>query len=246
MSASVGKQAGNQADSPSASPGFPAGEARVAPIPPREWPREMRAALAALVPPNPRHPTPAPGGRADRPQALNLLGTLAHHPELAKAYHTFNGHLLFSTTLSTRQRELVVLRVAWVRHAEYEWLQHAVLAGDVGIDDDEIPRIATGAAAPGWDPLEAALLRAVDELIADAEISDATWRVLSEHLDTRQILDVIFTVGAYDTLAMAFQSCRVQLDDDLRKWHSRFGIAVISSGRPNGEEASDGSLHETR
>jgi alkylhydroperoxidase family enzyme len=226
--------------------GFPAGEARVAPIPPREWPREMRAAMAALVPPNPRHATPPAGGRDDRPKALNLLGTLAHHPELAKAYHTFNGHLLFSTTLSTRQRELVVLRVGWVRGAEYEWLQHAVLAGDVGIREEEIPRIAAGADAPGWEPLEAAMLRAVDELIADAEISGATWSVLAEQLDTQQVLDLIFTVGAYDVLAMAMKSCGLQLDDDLRKWHSLFGIAVISSGRPNGEEPSDGSLHEAR
>jgi alkylhydroperoxidase family enzyme len=206
----------------------------------------MRAAMAALTPPNPRHRTPEPGGREGRPKALNLLGTLAQHPELAKAYHTFNGHLLFATTLSTRQRELVVLRVGWVRGAEYEWLQHAVLAGDVGISEAEVRRISVGPDAPGWDPLEAAMLRAVDELIDAAEISDATWQVLSEQLDAQQVLDLIFTVGAYDTLAMAFKSCRVQLDDDLRKWHSLFGIAVISSGRPNGEEPSDGPLHEAR
>ena len=225
---------------------LPTGEARVAPLPPREWPPAMREAMAALTPPHPRHPLPTPGGREGRPKALNLLGTLARYPELATAYHTFNGHLLFATSLSTRQRELVVLRVGWVRRAEYEWLQHAVLAGDVGISEDEIPRIAIGGDAPGWDPLEAAMLRAVDELVADAEISDATWATLTEGLNTQQVLDLIFTVGAYDTLAMAFKSCRVQLDDDLRKWHSLFGIAVISSAPPNGEEASDGPLHETR
>jgi alkylhydroperoxidase family enzyme len=225
---------------------LPVGEARVEPIPPREWPPGMREAMAALVPPNPRHPLPKQAERQGLPKGLNLLGTLAHYPELATAYHTFNGHLLFATTLSTRQRELVVLRVGWVRRAEYEWLQHTVLAGEVGISKDEIPRIAAGADAPGWEPLEASMLRAVDELIADAMISDDTWTALTEHLDTRQVLDLIFTVGAYDVLAMAFKSCRVQLDDDLRKWHSLFGIAVISSDRPNGEEASDGPLHETR
>jgi alkylhydroperoxidase family enzyme len=227
-------------------PSFPAGEARVAPISPREWPAEMRGAMAALTPPHPRHPLPVRQAREGLPKALNLLGTLAHHPELATAYHTFNGHLLFATTLSTRQRELVVLRVGWVRGAEYEWLQHAVIAGDVGISNEEISQIAAGADAPGWEPLEAAMLRAVDELIADAEISAATWSVLTEQLDTQQVLDLIFTVGAYDVLAMAMKSCGLQLDDDLRKWHSLFGIAVISSARPNGEEPSDGPLHEAR
>ena len=91
----------------------------------------MREALAALRPANPRHPFPVrePG----RPKGLNALGTLARHPDLARAFHTFNGHILFGSTLSPRQRELLVLRVAAVRRAAYEWKQHVVLAGDAGI-----------------------------------------------------------------------------------------------------------------
>ncbi|NUU26249.1 MAG: carboxymuconolactone decarboxylase family protein [Streptomycetaceae bacterium] len=174
----------------------------------------MRAAMAAIRPPNPRHPYPVqdPG----RPKGLNALGTLAQHVELTTAYQTFNGHLLFATTLTTRQRELVVLRVAAVRDAEYEWAQHVVQAGDVGIDADEIARVAAGPDAPGWSPLEAALLRATDELIADALITDATWRVLAAELDVKQLMDLVFTVGAYDLMAMAFRSFGVELDDDLR------------------------------
>ena len=92
---------------------------RIPPLPPREWPPEMRDAIAALRPPNPRRPLPE--RRDDRPKGLNVLGTLAHHPELTQAYHTFNGHVLFASTLEPRERELVVLRVAAVRQARYEW-----------------------------------------------------------------------------------------------------------------------------
>lgn len=188
---------------------------RLRPLPPAEWPPEMRAALAALRPAEPRHPFPDPGG--DRPKGLNVLGTLAHHPALTRAYHTFNGHVLFATTLSVRQRELLVLRVAAVRDAEYEWAQHVVLAGDAGIDDDEVTRVAAGPDAPGWSAFDAALLRAVDELVADAAISDATWAVLAGELDDQQLMDLVFTVGAYDLLAMAFRTFRVELDADLRR-----------------------------
>ncbi len=174
----------------------------------------MKGALAALRPPNPRHPFPSrePG----RPKGLNVLGTFALHPELATAYHTFNGHLLFATTLSTRQRELLVLRVAAVRAAEYEWLQHVVLAGDVGISPEEVERVAAGPAAEGWSSFEAALLAAVDELLDDAMIADATWKVLADELDAQQLIDLVFTVGAYDVLAMAMRSFGIQVDDDLR------------------------------
>ena len=79
-----------------------------------------------------------------------MLGTLARYPALAQAYHTFNGHVLFATTLSTRQRELLVLRVATVRQCTYEWKQHVALAGAVGLGPDEIRDIASGPGAPGW------------------------------------------------------------------------------------------------
>jgi len=188
---------------------------RIPPLPPAAWPEAMREALAALRPPAPRHPLPE--RRADRPKGLNVLGTLAQHPDLARAFHTFNGHVLFATTLSVRQRELLVLRVAAVRRAEYEWAQHVVLAGEAGIDDAEVARIAEGPDAPGWSPVDAALLRAVDELVGDATIADATWEALARELDVQQLMDVVFTVGAYDALAMAFRSFRVQLDDDLAR-----------------------------
>lgn len=189
--------------------------ARVDPLPPDRWPPEMKGALAALRPPAPRHPLPPRD--PSRPKGLNVLGLFAHHPALATAFHTFNGHILFASTLTPRQRELLVLRVAAVRAATYEWTQHVVLAGDAGIDADEIERIRQGPASEGWSDLERGLLAAADELVADARIGDATWATLAAQLGEQQLLDVVFTVGAYDALAMVLRSFDVELDDDLRK-----------------------------
>jgi AhpD family alkylhydroperoxidase len=140
---------------------------------------------------------------------------MAHYPALTEAFHTFNGHVLFATTLTVRQRELLVLRVAAVRKCDYEWAQHVVLARDAGLADVEIDRVAQGPAAPEWSELERALLKAVDELVGDAKVTDGTWAQLSAHLDERQLMDAVFTVAAYDALAMAFLSFGVELDDDL-------------------------------
>lgn len=191
----------------------PADSRRITPLPPKEWPPEMREALAALRPPNPRHPLPSrdPG----RPKGLNALGMLARHPALTRAFNTFNGHILFASSLSPRQREMLVLRVAALRQATYEWRQHVVLAGDAGITPDEVARIEEGPGATGWSPLDRAMITAVDELLGDAMVTDGTWEVLAAGLDVEQLMDLVFTVGAYDLLAMAFRSFDVQLDDDL-------------------------------
>jgi alkylhydroperoxidase family enzyme len=177
----------------------------------------MGQALAALRPAAPRHPLP----RRDesRPKGRNALGMLARHPELTTAFNTFNGHVLFATTLTARQRELLVLRVASRRGADYEWAQHVVLGHDAGLSTDEIVRVELGPDEGGWSPFEAALLRAADELLETARIGDETWSVLADALDERQLMDVVFTVGAYDLVAMAFRTFDVELDDDLRNHH---------------------------
>ena len=188
-------------------------EPRIAPLPPDQWDDDVVEGIKALLPPDATRPLRRRQGGS---KGHNALGTLARHPKLMRAYHTFNGHVLFTSTLDPRQREMLILRVAAVRGAEYEWAQHVVLAEEAGLDAEEIARIADGPDAPGWSIEDAAMVRAVDELVDDAMVGDATWATLARTLDEHQLMDLVFTVGAYDMLAMAFRSFGVQLDDDLR------------------------------
>jgi hypothetical protein len=48
-------------------------------------------------------------------------------------------------------------------------------------------------------------------------VTDPTWAVLAGELDEHQLMDLIFTVGAYDLLAMAFRSFGIELDHDLQR-----------------------------
>ena len=107
----------------------------------------MRAALAALRPADARHPRFETEGR---PKALNALGTLARHPELTKAFNTFNGYILFSSTLTPRSVSCWCSVWPPSGRSAYEWEQHRVLAADVGLGPDEVARIAEGPDAPGW------------------------------------------------------------------------------------------------
>jgi alkylhydroperoxidase family enzyme len=94
-------------------------------------------------------------------------------------------------------------------------MQHVFVGRDAGLDDEEIARVAFGPDAPFWTELEAAMLRAVDELVGKGAIGDATWTTLSKELDKQQLLDLIFTVGAYETLAWMMRSLDLELDDEF-------------------------------
>ncbi len=143
---------------------------------------------------------------------LGIFRTLANHADLARRWMVFGTHVLVKSTLTSRVRELAILRVGWVCRAEYEWGQHVEIAREVGISDDEIRRIQAGPEAAGWDDADRAVLRAADELLGDSFISDEVWTALTSEFDTEQVLDLIFTVGQYNLVSMALNSLGVQLE----------------------------------
>jgi 4-carboxymuconolactone decarboxylase len=172
---------------------------RLEPLPEDQWDDETRALLE---------------GASSGP-VLNIFATLAHHPKLLKRWLVFGAHVLAKSTLSARDRELLILRTGWNARAPYEWGQHVAIARAVGITDDEIEAVAVGPDAQLWSPSDATLLRAADELHADQSLSDATWAALRAGYDEQQVLDVVFTVGQYHLVSMVLNSCRVERDDGV-------------------------------
>ncbi|MEO6724318.1 MAG: carboxymuconolactone decarboxylase family protein [Blastocatellia bacterium] len=150
-----------------------------------------------------------------RGRVLNIFRTLAHHPKLLERWMVFGTHVLSKSTLPAREREMLILRIGWLCRSEYEWGQHVLIGSQAGLTDEEIERIKAGPDASGWSELESALLRAVDELRAEAFISNPTWQALIVHLNRQQMLDLIFTVGQYNMVSMALNSLGVQLDEGV-------------------------------
>lgn len=148
-------------------------------------------------------------------RTLNIFKTLAHHPRLLKRWMVFGNHVLFRSTLPPRERELVILRIGWLCEAEYEWGQHVLIGQQARLTDEEIARIKLGADAEDWSEFDATLLRAVDELHADACISDATWQSLSARYNTQQLIDLVFAIGQYNLVSMVLNTLGVQLDEGI-------------------------------
>lgn len=146
---------------------------------------------------------------------FNVFTTMAKHPDLARDWVVFGGYILGESTLSARDREMLILRIGWLCQAEYEWAQHSRIAKSAGMSDAEILRLIEGPDAAGWSEIESALLRAVDELHADAFVTDGTWNTLAAHYSEKQMMDIVFTVGQYNLVSMALNSFGVQLDEGL-------------------------------
>ena len=71
-----------------------------------------------------------------------------------------------------------------------------------------------GPDAEGWTKLEAAMLRAADELHADA-CTDDTWALLAAHLTERQLIEVPVLVGQYHLVGYMLNSLGVEREPGL-------------------------------
>jgi 4-carboxymuconolactone decarboxylase len=155
------------------------------------------------------------GVRITDGRPLNIFATLARHPDLLEAWLPFGNHVLAKSTLSRRDRELLILRVAYRCRSHYEFSQHVLIARRAEISATEIESVRAGPDDPSWSPHDRALLRAVDELHDDSAVSDNTWSKLAAVYTTEQMLDLVFTVGHYKAVAMALNSFGVELDDGV-------------------------------
>lgn len=168
---------------------------RIPPLPEAEWTPEAREILTRLSPNDP---------------PLNIFSTLARHPALLKRWLRFGAHILGGSTLSPRERELVILRTGHCCRSAYEVHQHTRIALAAGVSAEDVARTALGSDA--WKGNDALLIRAADELCYDKRLSDDTWAALTRHWSTPQILDLIFTVGQYTMVSMALNSLGVQIE----------------------------------
>ncbi|WP_291201994.1 carboxymuconolactone decarboxylase family protein [Hyphomonas sp.] len=150
-----------------------------------------------------------------RGNVYNIFRTLARAPEAYRGFMRWGGYILSDkNSLAPREREIVILRAGFNWKSGYEWAQHVRIGKQCGLTDDEIVRIKAGPDAPGWSAIDAALLRATDELTSDAFVTDKTWGQLAP-LTEKQRMDLVMTVGQYTQVSMMLNSFGVQLDDDL-------------------------------
>ncbi|MCU1504131.1 MAG: Carboxymuconolactone decarboxylase [Ilumatobacteraceae bacterium] len=155
------------------------------------------------------------GMRNPAGETLNIFGTLAHHPALLRRWLVFAGHVLSKSTLTPRDRELLILRTGVRCNSQYEFSQHAIIARRSDITDEEIDATKRDIDDHPWSDFDATLLRAADELHDDSRLSDATWATLTAKYSDEQLLDAIFAVGNYHIVSMVLNSCGVQLDEGV-------------------------------
>ncbi|MCV7062727.1 carboxymuconolactone decarboxylase family protein [Mycolicibacterium vaccae] len=179
----------------------------LAPLTAEEWGDDEYAAFGALLGlPGEKVPRAGSGHAAD-PLNFDIIGLLARHPKMARRFLTFNGWLLQRGELPLRLRELVILRLAHTRRSAFFWGEHSKVALEGGVPEADIARIARG--NDEFTGVDRLVLEATDEFLREGRAGEPTWQRLTDGIGTHQAMELIFVVGTYTMLAMAFDTWRL-------------------------------------
>ena len=178
---------------------------RIPPLPRDEWTHDAREVFAYWE-----------GQSAyENGSRSNTMLTLAQHPKLAIASLDFGKYVLIETKLTARQRELIVLRVAWRYGSEHQWTHHVLSGRKIGMTDAEFAALQHGGPADLWNAEEQALIDAVDQLCAKGQIEDKAWKELAAVHDTHTLMDILYAIGLFTMNAWAFNAMGIELEPDV-------------------------------
>ncbi|MHA6263848.1 carboxymuconolactone decarboxylase family protein [Arenibacterium sp. CAU 1754] len=144
---------------------------------------------------------------------LNVYRTMAHHPELLRAWAGLRDHIVNHTALGPERAEVVILRAGFRLGSSYEWSQHVIRARKCGLDDARIAALCGD--AENVNPEDEVIVRAVDELILHARLGTSTRDELAALTGKAGVLDLMATVGFYSTLGFILNTFETPLDDDI-------------------------------
>lgn len=141
----------------------------------------------------------------------DMLLTAMCHKELFERLVNVSLNLLKDPALPLRDRQLVILRVGWLRQIPYIWGEHVTVSKKLGLSEDDIEQVTVGSAASCWTDHERALLQATEQLIGNGMIDDATWDVLAQSYNDKQLFELPILVGQFSTVGLFQNALRIRL-----------------------------------
>jgi 4-carboxymuconolactone decarboxylase len=153
------------------------------------------------------------GAKAIREEG-NLTGpfdVLVRTPEVGNAVAGLGDLLRFSTDLSQRHRELVIVTVAGHWRARFAWLRHAEYARQAGIPDAVLDAVAAGEPPVLDEPEDSAVHDVVAALLATGAVPDDVYADAVRLLGVPQVVELTALAGYYCLCSFVLNTFRVPL-----------------------------------
>jgi alkylhydroperoxidase family enzyme len=180
-------------------------------------------------------PEPVADALRRMPAEVGIVHLVAHAQTCLRPFLRLGQAILTSLALAPDLRELAILHTARLSGVDYQWTQHERLARLVGLADEKIDAVRSGAQDRSlfspverdvltftesvvrsgardrslFSPVERDVLTFTESVVRSGDAGDDTYRAIAEHLSDREIVELTIAIGFYQMLGNVMNVTRV-------------------------------------
>jgi uncharacterized peroxidase-related enzyme len=136
---------------------------------------------------------------AQRGNVPNMFRTMAHRPEIFATMMAHFAAVLNTGTVSTKLKELIIVRTSQINVTPYCLASHTILARNLGWSDDQLSNLASWQVREDFTPAEKAAIRLAETVTRDANsLSDEQFAELHSYYDDGEIVELLCSIGLFN------------------------------------------------
>jgi 4-carboxymuconolactone decarboxylase len=148
-----------------------------------------------------------------RGRLINIYRMLLNSPALAESWFNHSNAVRWKTTLDGRLREIIIIRMGHLTHAQYVLRQHVpALALADGLSLAECDALADWRASQFFSARERSALAYADVMTREIVVPDDVFAEVARCFDQRQIVELTVLIGSYNMNARVLQALELDLE----------------------------------
>ncbi len=142
---------------------------------------------------------------------LNLDRQLLHSAPITRGWNAYMGAIRSGGVLAGGLRELVILLVAVLNRAPYEFAQHAPVALAEGVSQAKLDALAAGwEASKLFTPRERDVLAYAQAMTLQVQVPQAVFDAARAHFSDRELVELTATVAAYNMVSRFLEALQIE------------------------------------
>lgn len=138
--------------------------------------------------------------RAARGEINPLYAVLLNSPAVANGWEQMLTAIRQKTEVPAHLRELVILRIAVLNRADYEFTSHLPYAQAAGVSEDKLAAVRRGDLAV-FDDQEKLVLEYAEAMTRAIEVPDTLFARVTRGFDAKGVVELTATVAAYNMVS---------------------------------------------
>lgn len=136
---------------------------------------------------------------AQRGNVPNMFRVMAHRPEIFATMQAHFAAVLNTGTVSTKLKELIIVRTSQVNDTPYCLASHTLLARNLGWSDEQLAGLADWHNRSDFTAAEKAALRLAETVTRDAHaVTDEQFAELRDFYSEGEIVELLCAIGLFN------------------------------------------------